>query len=79
MLMDLLSSKKFKALLALVILWTKPVHDAIGLQDSAMPWLTAAFCAYFIAQGLRDFGEEITKAATFLATKKPPEKDEDDE
>lgn len=60
--MDLLQSKKFKALLALVILWCKPVHDGIGLSVEALPWITGAFAAFFLSQGFRDLGEELVRA-----------------
>lgn len=62
MFMDLLQSKKFRALLALVILWAKPVHDTLGVPESGLPWITIAFAAFFIAQGFRDLGEELVHA-----------------
>lgn len=68
---DLLSSKKFKALLALVILWTKPVHEAIGIDIEGLKWLTGAFAAYFVSQAFRDLGEELVTAVRVFIGKTP--------
>lgn len=59
---DLAQSKKFKALVALVALWSEPVRSSLGLDQYALKWLTLAFGAYFISQAFRDFGEEVNKA-----------------
>lgn len=77
LLKDLLSSKKFRVLLALVVLWSRPVREELGLSEGhAMPWLTIAFTAYFISQGFRDFGEEIHKAACVITPKGKAESEE---
>jgi hypothetical protein len=62
MLTDLLASKKFRVLLALVALWSKPVHEALAIEGTALPWLTLAFATFFIAQGLSDLGGGIAQA-----------------
>lgn len=74
---DLMSSKKFKALLALVVLWTKAVHESIGLDPEALKWLTAAFAVYFVSQAITDFSENIIKtAAVFKGVPAPKEEKE---
>lgn len=73
--MDLLASKKFKALLALVILWTDAVSGSLGLSQTALMWLTGAFSAYFLSQSFRDFGEEIVSATRIYTEKDNAKKD----
>lgn len=61
MVMDLLSSKKFKTLLALVVLSSTPLQGYI--PESHYMWLVIAFCCFFISQGIADLGGELRKPA----------------
>lgn len=66
MLKDLLGSKKFTSLLALIVLWSESVRVPLGLDNYALKWLTVAFCVYFVAQAAQDFAKEACKVATSM-------------
>lgn len=53
----LLVSKKAKMLAVLVSLFL--MRDQLGLGSYELKYLTLGFCAYFIAQGMKDVGEQI--------------------
>lgn len=74
--MDLLKSKRFKVLAIIVALWTNPVHTYLGLDVVALPWITASFCAFIIAQGLADLGDRMVEAVRlFRGIQAPPKED----
>lgn len=66
----LMESKKAKMLSVLVSLFL--LRDEIGLDMYALKYLTLGFCAYFIAQGLKDLGEAL---AEFLTNKEEPKEE----
>lgn len=53
----LLESKKAKVLATLIGLFL--MRDALGLNDMALQYISFAFMAYFLAQGLKDLGEQL--------------------
>lgn len=54
---ELATSKKAVTLWVIIGLWMPAVHQAIGLTEVALTWITIAYCAYAVSQGLADFGE----------------------
>lgn len=73
---ELLASKKFKVLAILVALWTNPVHEALGLDITALPWITASFCAFMISQGISDLGDRAVDAVRLFRGIASPKEDE---
>ena len=53
----LLESKKAKVLATLIGLFI--MRDMLGLNDMALQYISFAFMAYFIAQGMKDLGEQL--------------------
>lgn len=53
----LLESKKAKVLATLIGLFL--MRDMLGLNDMALQYISFAFMAYFIAQGMKDLGEQL--------------------
>lgn len=53
----LLESKKAKVLATLIGLFI--MRQPLGLDDQAMMWISLAFMSYFIAQGMKDLGEQL--------------------
>ena len=53
----LLESKKAKVLATLIGLFL--MRDVLGLNDMALQYISFAFMAYFLAQGLKDLGEQL--------------------
>jgi len=53
----LLESKKAKVLATLIGLFL--TRDMLGLNDMALQYISFAFMAYFIAQGMKDLGEQL--------------------
>lgn len=53
----LLESKKAKVLATLIGLFL--VRDNLGLDAMAMQYISFAFMAYFVAQGMKDLGEQL--------------------
>jgi hypothetical protein len=56
-LVDLATSKKAVTLWVVIALWMPAIHGAMGLSEEALTWITIAYCAYALSQGLADFGE----------------------
>ena len=52
-----LESKKAKVLATLIGLFL--MRDMLGLNDMALQYISFAFMAYFIAQGMKDLGEQL--------------------
>lgn len=57
--MDLLQSKKFRVLALLIALWSNPLHEYLHIDLKAMPWITCAFVAFIVSQGVRDAAREF--------------------
>lgn len=53
----LLESKKAKVLATLIGLFL--MRDVLGLNEMALQYISFAFMAYFLAQGMKDLGEQL--------------------
>jgi len=53
----LLESKKAKILATLIGLFV--MRDILGLNDMALKFISFGFMAYFLAQGMKDLGEQL--------------------
>lgn len=53
----LLESKKAKVLATLIGLFL--TRDILGLNEMALQYISFAFMAYFVAQGMKDLGEQL--------------------
>lgn len=65
-LVELIDSKKSALFLFMVALWTPAARDLTGHDIQSLMWLTIAFSAYALSQGLSDLGMGI------VGTKSPP-------
>lgn len=55
-LMELAGSKKAVTFWVIVALWMPVIYTTIGLTEHSLMWITVAFCAYVLGQGLADYG-----------------------
>lgn len=56
---DLATSKKAVTLWVIIALWMPAVHSSLGLTENGLMWISVAFCAYVLSQGIADLGNAL--------------------
>ena len=59
---NLANSKKAVTFWVILALWFPIARQQIGLSFDDMTWITIAFCAFCIGQGLADFGKSAAES-----------------